>query len=122
MSMATSFLQFHKSSSVGQVLRLLRDIGGGVINDSAQNVLLECIENPVSEKFPPGNSYYNRLLKALVLSAEQEEQALLDRLVEFHQCILLEPPQVCACLTNLSKNQDNTNDVMFALRERPGKQ
>jgi len=83
------------------VLGLLRDIGGGVINDSAQHALLECIENPVGEIFSPGNSYYNRLLKALILSAEQEEQALLDRLVKFHQRILLEPPQVCACLTIL---------------------
>lgn len=77
-----------------QVCHLLRKIGRGRIDERAQHALLRCIRHPVSQRFSPGNSYLNRLFKALVLSAEGEQEAVIDDLVELHQSILLQPTQV----------------------------
>ncbi len=81
-----------------QVCDLLREVGRGRIDEGAQHALLRCIRHPVSQRFSPGNSYLNRLLKALVLSAEGEQGALIDELVELHQFILLRPTQVYLAL------------------------
>ncbi|CAL8467697.1 g7235 [Coccomyxa elongata] len=86
-------LEVWQLQTPSKVCHLLREIGRGRIDEGAQHALLRCISHPVSQRFSPGNSYLNRLLKALVLSAEGEQEALIDELVELHQSILLQPTQ-----------------------------
>lgn len=97
-------------------MQLLREIGGGNLDEKAQFSLLECIKNPVSQRFSPGNLYLDRLLKALVVSAEKEEEALIDDLAGFHQDVLLEPPKVHRYFLG-SRHCIYNSDMLYELRK-----
>ncbi|KAL2650618.1 hypothetical protein R1flu_018746 [Riccia fluitans] len=65
------------------LISFAREVGGGVISDSAQQIVLnKCLGNEVHLRYPSSKAYVRNVLKTVILTAEQEGQEVLESMYE----------------------------------------
>ncbi|GBG66650.1 hypothetical protein CBR_g66786 [Chara braunii] len=86
-----SLRQMEKSTVV---IEQLRRLGGGRIARQAQTYFFRCcVDDPVSNRYPPPAKYLQNLLKRVILAAERDGIVVLDELYDIHSKLLVSSSQ-----------------------------